>query len=1048
MGRSRRVLIVDYDQHWRETLMDVFLKENMYVQAVSSVEQALNKLNEDFFHLIILDIQMVKDEKGIKETFYFLENLISIGINNVIKVIILTEHANNDTMKIAFREYQVADFLFKKEYDTSTFIEDVQRVFIKEPQNNFVLKIDWQGYSGSEQIVRNHLWNDSSLNLRPALLHKVAAELEDLLCQLFFQAERITVRPLLDSPNMTSSLLVEPLYSTEFNNNIMSFKGHNVVIKLGSVKKIEEEYRYFKEYVETFIDRGRNISVLNVARTPLLGGIMYSLARGNNDQWEDFGKFFLNADIRQIEEILHEIFFHTCRTWYANSGSLQTHNLTKDYQQLFGFTFEDLGFLVSNHLKSVQAKNFLYFSSLTTQRRLFTNPLKVCATRSFIFSTYVCITHGNLNQHNILVENNKQVWLVDFQHTSPGHILRDVSQLDTTIRFHLLRAEDATLDERLAMEEALCSVDRFSQVEQLVDTFSTENKVILKVYNTVVCLRRLARMLIMSNPADDMSEYYVALLYNSLHTLGISALSVVQREHALLCASILAERLGLGIRNAFTDDVLEVQTAISNRSYESYQKLAAIILKRMGAFSSTIIPSTYFSTGTLREIVLPEIGLYLANQKALFLLRQKEVQDTGYRELQQLAGDNALIMIVDIANVVHSPFQDSPRTIHFSVDALLEIIDLSQNDLPGWLGRFIVTRAEKNVKQVLLPYETEGAAKLFVGRKYELTRMTRLDRLGGIITGAHQSGKSSLLQQLGKNLRQNGIHVIGPLMLGGIGFQTFFERTLQDFGIVPSHDMTPEIWAAALRRQGNRDAGPVFLLDEVDDLLALDAQHDFILGKQIRSLHHEGYCQFYLAGLEKLRGAMHQQYGPFRNFASKFTLTGVTEEESKQLIQRPMNTIGFHISDEQVTRIFKGTAGVPYLIQDFCIRLLCSISHEQANKTKIEDSAIAKIEMSPEYHTDVIRYYDYAQEWDSRCIMLCAILHKEINRQKIIQEFTKNDAPLERLRLDTLLEFLVSFGILQESPTTNLYSILPEYLARAYMAREPVTLLHALFKNR
>src|SRR5204863_1192399 len=127
-----------------------------------------------------------------------------------------------------------------------------------------------------------------------------------------------------------------------------------------------------------------------------------------------------------------------------------------------------LSFLLSNQLKSVQGKQFLYFSSLTTQQIHFANPLIVCATQNFIVSTYVCITHGNFNQHNILVDNNRQVWLVDFQHTSHGHILRDICQLDTIIRFHLLSVEDATLDERFALEDALCSVDNFSQIEQLV----------------------------------------------------------------------------------------------------------------------------------------------------------------------------------------------------------------------------------------------------------------------------------------------------------------------------------------------------------------------------------------------------------------------------------------------------------------------------------------------------------------------------------------------------------------------------------------------------
>ncbi len=45
------------------------------------------------------------------------------------------------------------------------------------------------------------------------------------------------------------------------------------------------------------------------------------------------------------------------------------------------------------------------------------------------------------------------------------------------------------------------------------------------------------------NPDSDISEYYVALFYNALNTLRYQNLAVEQREHALLCASLLAERI-------------------------------------------------------------------------------------------------------------------------------------------------------------------------------------------------------------------------------------------------------------------------------------------------------------------------------------------------------------------------------------------------------------------------------------------------------------------------------------------------------------------------
>jgi aminoglycoside phosphotransferase (APT) family kinase protein len=167
---------------------------------------------------------------------------------------------------------------------------------------------------------------------------------------------------------------------------------------------------------------------------------------------------------------------------------------------------------------------------------------------SLVYPTYCCITHGDFNHRNLLVDSDGNMWLVDFQGTGPGHILRDVASLDSAVRFQLLTAEEATLEERLRMEEALLdNIQRFSQVDQLINKFSTTNRALAKAHATVIHLRTdMARKLVEANPADDISEYYIALLYNALNTLRFSSLSPVQREHALLCASLLADRLGLG----------------------------------------------------------------------------------------------------------------------------------------------------------------------------------------------------------------------------------------------------------------------------------------------------------------------------------------------------------------------------------------------------------------------------------------------------------------------------------------------------------------------
>jgi hypothetical protein len=113
------------------------------------------------------------------------------------------------------------------------------------------------------------------------------------------------------------------------------------------------------------------------------------------------------------------------------------------------------------------------------------------------------------------------------------------------VRFQLLGPHEATLTERLAMEEALSQTRHFSQVKELVGKFTPENEYLEKAYMVVAHLRCQGQQLVSQNPSDDISEYSVALLYNALNMLRFRDLPVNQREHALLSASILADQLGL-----------------------------------------------------------------------------------------------------------------------------------------------------------------------------------------------------------------------------------------------------------------------------------------------------------------------------------------------------------------------------------------------------------------------------------------------------------------------------------------------------------------------
>ncbi len=549
MSKQGRVLVVDDKEYWREALVKILEDNGFYAIATSSARRALEQMKETLYHVLVLDARLNDADSSNWGGIDLLSDLEKRGLIEAMKIIMISAYGDKEQTRKVFREFEVADFIFKDNFNEKEFLETVRRAFAEEMKINLALDIRWQQLSGPEQAVLNLEVDGTRVKRNTPLQSKVASEFEDLLCRLFYQAKSVIVRPLAGGYSGSGVLLVQPFYTTGGG-------GYEVVVKFGNFREIAMEYFNFKVYVQPFLGGGRNTTALDMRRTPRLGGIIYSLLGTINDQLVDLGDFYRRADIFQIRDVLLRLFQDSCRVWYANRSSLEPVNITADYQHLFKYIPDGLEQIVAEQLQSVQVDHRLTFERLGNKRS-FTNPWLAAQGKSLERSSYRCITHGDFNQRNLLVDSNRQVWMIDFQGTGPGHILRDVATLDSTVRFQLLAPREATLRERLRMEEALCSIEHFGQLEQLEISFSTRNPALTKCFDTVIHLRKLARWLVEQN-LDDISEYFIALFYTALNTIRFSSLKPIQREHAILCASLLADKLKL----ADSGDTSWIPTAV------------------------------------------------------------------------------------------------------------------------------------------------------------------------------------------------------------------------------------------------------------------------------------------------------------------------------------------------------------------------------------------------------------------------------------------------------------------------------------------------------
>jgi CheY-like chemotaxis protein len=534
MSRQFHILIVEDEEDWQEMLREASEVPNSSIEIAGTSDEALTLIHDKPFHLIIIDLSLIQGDGTNEEGMTLSSKIFESGLFNATKVIMISAYANPQRMRKAFGKYKVVDFVPKEEYTSKEFRKLVENVLEKEVNINLDLEIRWANQKVNiAQVVTSLLIDGKRVSKNSPLQNPLAEDLEDLLCRLFHKDKSILVKPLTPGGSGAAVLLVTPFsdYGAE----------QPVVVKFGHYNEIDREERNFKKYVQQFVGNSRHTSVRDLRRSLRLGGIVYSLIGGASDKIKSFRDFYSVSDSKQISTVLQKLFSETCVNWYANKSRLELVDLSEEYQKLLGFSWDGIEKGL-NDLKRVNGKETLYFDALP-EKRGFVNPVLLIREKEFPLSTYQCITHGDLNPDNVLLDGTGQSWLIDFGRTGIGHILRDIAELDTAVRYQLLKSNEADLTERLLLEEALNAAVNFSDVKSLNTELMTDNKAVAKSYRTVVELRKIAQQMVMQNSADDIKEYYLALIYYSLNSLRFYSWESIQREHALLSSCLLANQL-------------------------------------------------------------------------------------------------------------------------------------------------------------------------------------------------------------------------------------------------------------------------------------------------------------------------------------------------------------------------------------------------------------------------------------------------------------------------------------------------------------------------
>lgn len=312
------------------------------------------------------------------------------------------------------------------------------------------------------------------------------------------------------------------------------------VLKLDRWENIRAEIEGYEGHVKRYIQNNAT-QIIQKARSGEYGGILYTFVGIQGPQsrifsLEDYYRTHPTDEVLAVFEIL---FRRVLRAWY---GQPRLRDLP--LYQVYGdiFRYEDVrrwaesryGITTGDETIDLpyglgRSENPLYFMEHILPER-----------RSWTWSVYEGSVHGDLNMKNVLMDDDRNLWLIDFAMTGHSHILRDVAKLESVLKLEMVPIEsEDRLCELVALERIFLTPKKLGEIPSLPEGIADPD--VAKAFKVVQQLRRYADTITLLD--EDILQYYLALLYYTLCVPAFTSVNDYMREYAWISSSLLCEAL-------------------------------------------------------------------------------------------------------------------------------------------------------------------------------------------------------------------------------------------------------------------------------------------------------------------------------------------------------------------------------------------------------------------------------------------------------------------------------------------------------------------------
>lgn len=312
------------------------------------------------------------------------------------------------------------------------------------------------------------------------------------------------------------------------------------VLKLGRWSDIHDEIQGYEGHVKRYIQNNAT-QIIQHCKFGDFGGILYNFVgiRGTDSEISSFEDYYYSHTTDEVIAAFDHLFRIVLKAWYGQPklreislyeeyGNFYNYEAIRAYaQNQFGVSPDDEFIELPFNLgKSV---NPLYFAEKIIPER-----------KSDMVSVYEASVHGDLNMKNVLMDENNNMWLIDFSETEHSHILRDVAKLEVVLKFETFEIDsEEKLREAVELEKLFLGAKTLRDIPQLPSTLKDPQ--VLKAFQCVQKLREYANIITLLD--EDISQYFFGLLSYTLSVLSYGSVNDYAKQYAWISSSMLCQKL-------------------------------------------------------------------------------------------------------------------------------------------------------------------------------------------------------------------------------------------------------------------------------------------------------------------------------------------------------------------------------------------------------------------------------------------------------------------------------------------------------------------------